>query len=169
MDRTELTIVAATALMVALGLGWVLRWIYSMLNPPPPPAPKADSEWAEYARACEAQRDEAQARLAEVEREWSTKLTQAHAELSAAMEGLGAARRATRELEARMADMETAKSVPYVEAPAAPAGSGADETPSDGEPTAPDGAAAEPEQAIDTPPPASDRSTSSGKGKQTDR
>jgi len=107
MDRTELTIVAAAALLVALAAGWVLRWVYSLLNPPPPPAPKADSEWAEYARTCEAQRDEAQARLAEVERELGNKLTQAQAELSAAMEGLGEARRATQDLEAKLESMSS--------------------------------------------------------------
>lgn len=106
MDRTELTIVAAAALLVALAAGWVLRWVYSLLNPPPP-APKADSEWAEYARTCEAQRDEAQARLAEVERELGNKLTQAQAELSAAMEGLGEARRATQDLEAKLESMSS--------------------------------------------------------------
>lgn len=127
MDRTELTIVAAAALMVALGLGWVLRWIYSLLNPPPAPEPRADSEWAQYAKACEAQRDAAQARLAEVERDMGNKLTQAQAELSAAMEGLAAARRATQDLEARLAPLDTVLAGAPVAAPPEPPTSPADE------------------------------------------
>lgn len=109
MDRNDLTLVAAVALMVALALGWVLRWIYSMLNPPPPPPPKADSEWAEYARACEAERDAAQTRLAEVESDLGNKLVQAQAELSAAMDGLGDARRATQELESKLSNIGKAE------------------------------------------------------------
>lgn len=143
MDRTELTIVAAAALMVALGLGWVLRWVYSLLNPPPAPPPKADSEWAEYAKACEAQRDAAQARLAEVEADLGNKLTQAQAELSAAMEGLAAARRATEHLEGRLTTLDatrTSAAVVAAEAPPEPSALPVDE------PAAAENETPEPEQ-----------------------
>lgn len=102
MDRTELTLVAAAALMVAVLLGWSLRWIYDLLNPPAPPPPLDDSEWAEYAKACEAQRDEAQTRLADLETDLTNRLNQAQAELSASMEALGDARRTATELEAEL-------------------------------------------------------------------
>lgn len=93
MDRTELTLMAAAALLVAIAIGWGLRWVYDLLNPPPPPEPIADSEWAEYAKACEAAREAALAHVGEVERELGNRLTQMQAELDAAMEGLGEARR----------------------------------------------------------------------------
>ncbi|MHA3976154.1 hypothetical protein ACW9UR_00600 [Halovulum sp. GXIMD14794] len=102
MDRTQLTILVALAFLLAMAFGWMLRWGYDLLNPPPPPEPKDDSEWAEYARACEAARDEAQGRLSEVERELGNKLQQAQAELEAAMDGLGAQRRYATELEAEL-------------------------------------------------------------------
>ncbi|NNU79671.1 hypothetical protein HMH01_04375 [Halovulum dunhuangense] len=106
MDRTQLTLIAAAALLFALILGWTLRWVYELLNPPPPPEPKADSEWAEYARSCEAQRDEAIARQSEIERELGGKLAQAQAELSATMDGLRDARASVRELEAELESLK---------------------------------------------------------------
>ncbi len=102
MDRMQLTLVAAAALFVAVVLGWGLRWIYELLNPPAPPKPKEDSEWAEYAKACEAQRDEAYDKLEGVERDLTNRLNQAQAELSASMEALGDARRAAQDLEAKV-------------------------------------------------------------------
>lgn len=102
MERTELTVIIAVALFAAVALGWVLRWVFDLLNPPPPPEPVADSEWAEYAKACEAQRDDAVARLAEVERDLGNRLTQANAELTAAMDGLGDARREAQTLQAQL-------------------------------------------------------------------
>ncbi|MEM8787689.1 MAG: hypothetical protein AAGE76_05470 [Pseudomonadota bacterium] len=99
MDRTGLTLIAATALLVAVVLGWALRWIYGLFNPPPTPEAPADSEWAEYAKACEAERDAAVARLTEVEAQLSGQLSEARAERDAAMDGLGDARRAAEALQ----------------------------------------------------------------------
>ncbi|MHA3913247.1 hypothetical protein [Halovulum sp. GXIMD14793] len=102
MNQQQLTLTIAAALFAAIVLGWILRWIFDLLNPPPPPEPLADSEWAEYAKACEAERDDAQARLAEVENDLGRRLTQAQAELEAAMDGLGDARREARELQMKL-------------------------------------------------------------------
>lgn len=106
MDRTELTLFASLALIVAVLIGWALRWVYNLLNPPPPPEPLADSEWAEYAKACEAARDDAVNRLAEVERDLGNRLNQAQAELSASMDALGDARRRADELDAELAQLK---------------------------------------------------------------
>ena len=108
MDQTQLTIVIAAGLFIAILLGWCLRWIFNLLNPPAPPEPKADSEWAEYAKACEADRDAAQARLAEVERDLGARLNQANAELQAAMDGLGDARRESDAIRAELAALKEA-------------------------------------------------------------
>ena len=104
MDRIQLTLLVTLALFCAMGVGWLLRWGYDLLNPPPPPEPKDDSEWAEYARACEAGKVEAEQRLAELERDLGNKLVQVQAELVAAMDGLGDSRRYVQELEARLAE-----------------------------------------------------------------
>ncbi len=95
----SLTAIAALALFLAVILGWVLRWIYELLNPPPPPEPVADSEWAEYARAKEAEAAEVRARAEAAERDLQARLTQSQAELSAAMDALGEARRSVHQLE----------------------------------------------------------------------
>jgi len=102
MDRTQLTLLVTLALFCAMGVGWILRWGYNVLNPPAPPEPRDDSEWAEYARACEAAKDEAEGRLVEVERDLGNKLAQVQAELEAAMDGLGAQRRYATELETEL-------------------------------------------------------------------
>ncbi|MEM9429261.1 MAG: hypothetical protein AAGA32_07160 [Pseudomonadota bacterium] len=108
MDRTELTLVVGVALFAAVLLGWVLRWIYGLLNPPPPPPPVPDSDWAEYAKSCEQERDAAQARLAEVERDLQSKIVQANAELEATMDGLRDARREVNELRSKLDGAMTA-------------------------------------------------------------
>ncbi|MEM8870407.1 MAG: hypothetical protein AAGB10_08360 [Pseudomonadota bacterium] len=108
MDRTELTFAASAALFAAMVVGWGLRWIYGLMNPPPPPEPLDDSEWAQYAKAWEEQRNDAYERLDEVEREMGNRLTQAQAELDAAMEALGDTRRAAQELEAEVARLTAA-------------------------------------------------------------
>lgn len=105
MERTELTFVAAAALLAAVATGWALRWVYEHLNPPPPPEPLADSEWAEYAKSCEAAREAAEARLAEVERELGNRMTQAEAERDAAMDALGEARRQAYEMEKELVEI----------------------------------------------------------------
>lgn len=105
MDGSSLTLIIGISLFAAVLAGWVLRWIYEMLNPPPPPEPVADSEWAEYAKSCEAERDDARARLEEVERDLENKLVQVNAELTAAMEGLGDARRTAQDLQAELDDV----------------------------------------------------------------
>lgn len=106
MDRTELTLIAALALIVAAGVGWALRWGYDLLNPPPPPEPVADSEWAVYAKACEAERDQALAARVEVETAMNNRLKETAAERDAAMESLGGLRQQIAELEAAMAKPE---------------------------------------------------------------
>ena len=108
MDRQQLTLTIAAALFAAIVLGWILRWIFDLLNPAPPPEPVADSEWAEYAKACEVEKEAAQAQLAEVENDLGRRLTQTQAELEAAMDGLGAARREAHELQAKLDDLTSA-------------------------------------------------------------
>ena len=102
MDNQQLTVIVAVGLFVAVLVGWGLRWIFDLLNPPPPPEPVADSEWAEYAKACEAAREAAETALAEMERDLGNRLSQANAERDAAMEGLGDARRQTQELQSEL-------------------------------------------------------------------
>lgn len=104
MDRTQMTLAIAAALFAAVLLGWGLRWIFALLNPPPPPPPTPDSEWAAYAKSCEAERDQAVAHRDELERQLTNRLTQTQAELDATMEGLRAARTEVHDLERRLSE-----------------------------------------------------------------
>lgn len=108
MDRQQLTLTIAAALFAAIVLGWILRWIFDLLNPAPPPEPIADSEWAEYAKACEAEKETAQMRLGEVENDLGKRLTQTQAELDAAMDGLGDARREAHDLQTKLDEITSA-------------------------------------------------------------
>lgn len=104
MNKIEITALLTGALLAAFVLGWALRWIFSRLNrsslqggPP--------EEMAALLHAAEEARDNAEARMTQRETELLNQLKQTKAELSAAMEGLGDARRQSQTLEAQLADL----------------------------------------------------------------
>ena len=100
MNRIELTLAIAAALMLAVLLGWVLRWLFGRLNAPGPrEITRAKQLAAELAAAQEA-RSAAERRLAEVEHAFADQLTQARAELEATLEGLAQARAQAEEIRA---------------------------------------------------------------------
>ena len=90
MDRTDLTLIIGSALVVAVIIGWSLRWLFDRMNTHGPMA--ADEV---VARMREAEAAQAVAELRADEAETSARRTEAQlqAELEAAMTGLGAARR----------------------------------------------------------------------------
>lgn len=104
MNRIEITALLAGSLVAAFVLGWALRWVFSRLNrsslqggPP--------EEMAALLHAAEEARDTAETRMAQRETELLNQLKQTKAELSAAMEGLGDARRNAQNLEAQLAEI----------------------------------------------------------------
>ncbi len=102
MNRTELTIAIASALFVAAVLGWVLRWAFDRLNTT---APLAEDEVVSQMKASEAARKLAEADLAEFKIRYHQLEAQMKAEVDAAMDGLGDARREASDLRQRLDDV----------------------------------------------------------------
>lgn len=90
MGRTELTLIIGSALVVAVIIGWTLRWFFDRMNTSGPMA--ADDVIARM-REAEATQAVAEEQLAEAERHARSMESQMQAEVDAAMSGLGNARR----------------------------------------------------------------------------
>ena len=93
MDRTEMVIAISMALFLAFFVGWVLRWVYSSLNRVHAVNMEEIDDLANRLHVAEEARDHTVSEYEARERELMAQLAQAQAELTAAMEGLGAARR----------------------------------------------------------------------------
>lgn len=93
MGRTELVIIIAIAFFVTFLLGWILRWAYGRLNSVNTGSVNDIDDLATRLHLAEEERDEAISRLEIRERELNNQISQTEAELSAAMGGLGEARR----------------------------------------------------------------------------
>ena len=89
MGRTELTLVIGTALVLAVVVGWVLRWFVAKMNTT---GPIASDEAMGRMREAEEARDAAEARLAQVEQEARQESARLNAEIEATMSGLRNAR-----------------------------------------------------------------------------
>lgn len=90
MGQTELTLVIGSALVMAVVVGWTLRWIFAKMNTS---GPMATSEVTARMREAEKAQEVAEKQLAEVEANARQVESQLNAELEAAMSGLGNARR----------------------------------------------------------------------------
>jgi len=93
MNRTELTVLVAATFMVAILIGWILRWLYGRIGQAGLSTGSASNELASRLHAAEEARDAAFKERDETLGEMKRKLVQTEAELSAAMDGLGTARR----------------------------------------------------------------------------
>ncbi len=100
MNRTEFVIAIAAILFVAFVLGWFASWIVHRFSRVTISDVAELEEMAKALHDAEEQRDEAITYYQYRENELSTQLTQSQAELSAAMEGLGEARREAGDLRA---------------------------------------------------------------------
>ncbi len=90
MGRTELTLIIGSALVVAVIIGWGLRWFYDRMRTT---GPMASDEVVARMREAEATCRQAEEALAEAVRTARNTESQLQAELEAAMAGLGGARR----------------------------------------------------------------------------
>ena len=90
MDRTDLTLIIGSALVVAVIFGWTLRWFFDRMNTT---GPMASDEVVNRMREAEAAQASADSRAVEIEENARQRENQLHAELEAAMTGLGNARR----------------------------------------------------------------------------
>lgn len=95
MNKTELTLFVAGILLMAVILGWGLRWFYNRLVSG---APVSSDSMAARLHEAELAKEAAIGRLAETERTYANLLTQAIAERDSAMGSIGHARREAEEL-----------------------------------------------------------------------
>jgi len=93
MNSDELIGVLALAFFLSFILGWVLRWGYSGFNKINASDMGEIDDLTNRLYEMEHAKDAAESQLKEREWELTNKISQLEAELSAAMEGLGAARR----------------------------------------------------------------------------
>ncbi|MGF1659704.1 MAG: hypothetical protein ACFCUS_09760 [Rubrimonas sp.] len=108
MTRLPLSFALAAILLLAVGLGWLGCWLWRRAHDHSAEAAAHMAELAARLHAAEAARDLAEARraeaeaagetgVAEVRAELASELSQTRAELAAAMDALGSARRETAE------------------------------------------------------------------------
>ncbi len=100
MGRTELVIVTAIILFLAFLLGWTGHWLFSRFNRVATSNVAELDQMASALHEAEETRDEAIAYMQGREAELAGQQVQTEAELAAAMEGLGEARREVAELRA---------------------------------------------------------------------
>jgi prophage endopeptidase len=93
MDKNELITAISTAFMFFFILGWLARLGYGRLRRINSPNIDKIDDLATRLHDAEEKRDEAMTHLHQRERELINKAAQAEAELDAAMQGLGSARR----------------------------------------------------------------------------
>lgn len=99
MNRTDLTLIIVSAIVIALVLGWSARWLFDRLNHVPH---GADENGLDPIEAAEAARDAAEAELARIQQEYASEYNQLKAELEATMDGLGTAGRRAEGLQAEL-------------------------------------------------------------------
>jgi len=102
MNRTELIVVTSAVLFVAFCLGWFVSWLLHRFTRV---AQKDLGELDHLAQAvheAEEERDHARAELRARENDLSGRLTQAEAELQAAMDGLRASRAEAEDLRTKL-------------------------------------------------------------------
>ncbi len=105
MNRTELTLLVAATFMVAILIGWILRWLYSRLGQAGLETSGNSNELAARLLKAEEDRDAAYRDRDETLADMKKRLVQTEAELSAAMEGLGDARRDAESMRRELAEM----------------------------------------------------------------
>ncbi len=100
MGRTELVIITAVILFTAFVLGWLAHWLVQRFNRVDTANVAELDHMASALHDAEEARDAALAQLEARESELLHELNQTRAELQAAMDGLGNARREAEELRA---------------------------------------------------------------------
>jgi prophage endopeptidase len=88
MNRTELTLAIAFALILSALIGWIARWMFERLNRGGPVPETQMDGLAEELLGTQTARAEAEQRARELEAELRRKLVQSEADRDAAMEGL---------------------------------------------------------------------------------
>ena len=100
MDRSELTMAVAGALVGAFLLGWILRWVFGRMNAHGPHGAGALPTWRAQLHAAEEARHRAELRLAEVEAAAARRVAKVEAELALTREAFAGAQAQAEEVRA---------------------------------------------------------------------
>ncbi len=90
MNRTDLTLIIVSSIIVAMVLGWCAHWMFNRLNHAPHPPEFGDDE--DPLLLAQSARETAETELARIRSEYTSEYNQLKAELDATMDGLGLAR-----------------------------------------------------------------------------
>ena len=89
MNRTDLTLIIVSAIVIALVLGWSARWLFDRLNRVPH---GADENGLDPLEAAKEAQGKAESELKRIQLEYASEYNQVKAELDATMDGLRSAR-----------------------------------------------------------------------------
>ena len=106
MDKFELILIVAFALLMSFVIGWILSRIFRNINQNFHLEERDVNELTTTLLNVEEERDNTIAYVQNREKELANQLGQVRAELNAAMEGLGSARREVAELKAKLLSQE---------------------------------------------------------------
>ena len=106
MDKFELTLIVAFALLVSFVIGWILSRLLRNINQNPHLEESDVNELTTTLLNVEEERDNTIAYVQNREKELANQLGQVKAELNAAMDGLGSARREVAELKEKLLSQE---------------------------------------------------------------
>jgi len=104
MNRTDLTLIIVSSIVIALVLGWSARWLFDRLNRVPHGANEEGQDPLEVAQL--AQRN-AEMELKRIQLEYASEYNQLKAELAATMDGLQSARQRADAAEAALETPES--------------------------------------------------------------
>ncbi len=99
MNRTDLTLIIVSAIVIALVLGWSARWLFDRLNRVPH---GADENGLDPLEAAKEAQEKAEAELKRIQLEYASEYNQLKAELEATMDGLRSARQRADSVEAEL-------------------------------------------------------------------
>ena len=98
MDRSELTLVIAGALVGAFLLGWIFRWFFGRINAVGPRNARRTADMAAQLHAAEQARHAAEERASRIESEARRHFTSVEAELASTQTALESARAQAEEI-----------------------------------------------------------------------
>jgi len=96
MNRTDLTLIIVSAIVIALVLGWSARWLFDRLNRVPHGADENGEDPLQVAMDAQMK---AEAELTRIQLEYASEYNQLKAELEATMDGLRTARQKSEALQ----------------------------------------------------------------------